>query len=165
MKRPNRALGRLIFEIDRSHKIRHTNNTHTPSRTSLNEWSSCLRDRYLHNTKQTQQTNNQAVSGIRSLDLRHQATAYLRLRQHDHCERIKRQIPNSKYLLAVDVRTVALNLTFNADVVTTTRYMYCSVFVCSFIHSFSSLFLDSPLQNDFSTECDLVLPVSVSCIL
>jgi hypothetical protein len=54
---------RLTVEVYRSHT--HTHNTR---RTSLDEWSARHRSRYLHNTKQTQETNIRALGGIRTRD-------------------------------------------------------------------------------------------------
>jgi hypothetical protein len=64
-QQPNYGLGRLIFELCRSHNITHTH-THTPARTLLNKWSARRRGRYLHNTEQTQETNIHGLSRIRT---------------------------------------------------------------------------------------------------
>jgi hypothetical protein len=53
------------FEVSRSHTIRHARtHEHTHSMTPLNEWSARRRGRYVDNTKQAQETNIHAVSGI-----------------------------------------------------------------------------------------------------
>ena len=73
--------------------IRHTHthtytHTHTHSRTPLDEWSARRRCRYLHNTQQTQRTNIQALSGIRTRDPSNWAASDLHLRPQDHCDRL-----------------------------------------------------------------------------
>jgi hypothetical protein len=56
----------------------------TPGETPLNEQSARRRDRYLHNTQQTQKANIHVLSKIRTRDRNSQATLNLRLRLHDH---------------------------------------------------------------------------------
>jgi hypothetical protein len=73
-QQPNWGPRRLIFDASISHTIRHTHththtHTHARSRTPLDERSARRKGRYLHNTQQTQQTNNHALSGIRTCDL------------------------------------------------------------------------------------------------
>jgi len=53
---------------------------HTPRRNSLNKESAGLRDHYLHNTQQIQETNIHAPSGIRTLDPNNQAASDIHLR-------------------------------------------------------------------------------------
>jgi hypothetical protein len=72
---------RLMFEVSRAHTITHT---HTPGRTLLNELSAFRRDRYLHNTQQTQETNIHASDGTRNRDSSNQAFADLGFRPHGH---------------------------------------------------------------------------------
>jgi len=70
----------LVVEVYRSHT---DTRTHTPGRTSLNEWSARRRGRYLHNTQRTQETNIRALREIRTRDLSDRAGADLRLRPRD----------------------------------------------------------------------------------
>ena len=56
--------------------------THTPSRTSVNEWSTHCGGRYLRNTQQTQETNIHALSGFRTRSPRNRSAADLRPRPH-----------------------------------------------------------------------------------
>jgi hypothetical protein len=56
VQEPNSGLDRLFVEISRSHTSIHT---HTPDRSSLNEWSARRGDRYLHNTQQTTNTRHE----------------------------------------------------------------------------------------------------------
>jgi len=80
---------RLIVDVSRSHTIRQTQ-THTSSRTPLNERSARRRGRYLHNTQQTQETNNiRALGGIRTRDLCSRAATDLRLRPHGYRDRCR----------------------------------------------------------------------------
>jgi len=69
--------------VSRSHTIRHRS-----VRTSLNEWSACRRGRYLHNTQQTKDMNEYALSWIRNCSSRNQATADLRLKPHGQRDRL-----------------------------------------------------------------------------
>jgi hypothetical protein len=73
-------LSRLVVEVSRLHKDTHT------GRTPLIEKSSHHRGRYLHNIQQTQETNIQAFSGIRTCDPSNRATTKLCFRQHGHRE-------------------------------------------------------------------------------
>jgi len=59
----------------------------TLGRTPPNELSARRRDRYLHNTQQTQQTKIHSISGIRTRDPRQQAASYLRPRPQGHRDR------------------------------------------------------------------------------
>jgi hypothetical protein len=81
-QQPNSGLGRLSVDVSRSHT-----DTHTLGRTPLNEWSARRRGRYLHNTKQTQETNIHDFSGIRTRDPSNQAASDLRLRPQGHRDR------------------------------------------------------------------------------
>jgi len=54
--------------------------THRAGRTPLDEWSVPRRDRYLHNTQQTQDTNIHALSGIRTCITNKPAAADPRVR-------------------------------------------------------------------------------------
>ena len=92
---PYSVLSRLIVDIFRSHK-----DTHTHSHTPLNKWSTRRRDRYLHNTQQTQETNIHSLSGIRTCDSNNQEAADPRLRQRGHRMRLILIYPN-------------INITFN----------------------------------------------------
>ena len=83
-QQPNSDLGRLVAEISRSHTIRTRTQTHTSSRTPLNEWSARHRGRYIHNTQQTRETNIQSHRGIRTRDTTNRAASDLRLRPHGH---------------------------------------------------------------------------------
>jgi hypothetical protein len=74
---PKLGLDCLIVEISGSHIIRHT-----PSRTPLYEWSARHRDRYPHNTKQTQEKNIHSLIGIRTSDTSNRGVAGLHLRPH-----------------------------------------------------------------------------------
>jgi hypothetical protein len=58
--------------------------THTPGRTSLNEWSARRRGHYLHNNQQTQGTNIHALSGVRTRHSCNKVAADLHLRPHSH---------------------------------------------------------------------------------
>jgi hypothetical protein len=62
--------------------------THTPGITHLNDWSARRRGLCLQNTKQTSQTNIRAFSGIRTRDPSNREAADLRLRPHDHRDRL-----------------------------------------------------------------------------
>jgi hypothetical protein len=94
--------GPSIFEVPRSHTIRHTpththtrararartharthTHAHTHIRIHLNEWSACDRRCYVHNTRQTQQTYIHTLGGIRTRDPNNQTAADLRLRLRD----------------------------------------------------------------------------------
>ena len=55
---PDVGLGRLIVEVSRSHTIR---DTHSHGSTPLNERSAHPTGRYLHNTQQTQLSDNMAA--------------------------------------------------------------------------------------------------------
>ena len=72
-----------------SHTHSHTH-THTHTRkqasgkTRLNEWSARRRGQYLHQTRQTLETNIHTLSGIRTRDPRIQAASGPRLRPHGH---------------------------------------------------------------------------------
>ena len=63
---PNSGLDRLIVEDHTQLDTCTHTHTHTPCRSPLNEWSARRRGRYLHNTKQIQDRNIHAVSGIRT---------------------------------------------------------------------------------------------------
>jgi len=63
----------------KSHTITHK---HTSSRTHLNDWSTRRRGRYPHNTRQAEETNIYALSGIRTRDPSHQPAQDIRLRPH-----------------------------------------------------------------------------------
>jgi len=60
-QQPKSGLERLVVVVSRSHTISHTHPT-----TPLKEWSARRRDRYPHNTKQTQETNIHVIRGIRT---------------------------------------------------------------------------------------------------
>jgi len=80
MQQSKSGLDRLIVEVYRLHTVRHT---HISDRTSLNKWLASRTDRYLHDTKHTQQTNIYATVGIRNLDRSYiQTAADLHLRSH-----------------------------------------------------------------------------------
>ena len=80
-QQPKSVLGRPTVEVYRSH-------THTRSRTPLCERSARRRRRFLHNTRQTQETNIHALSEIRTRDPSNQATADMFLRRHGHRDRL-----------------------------------------------------------------------------
>jgi len=65
----------------RTHAHTHT---HTHHRTRLKEWSAHGRGRYLHKTRQTQETNIHAFSGIRNRDPSNRASTDPRHRPHGH---------------------------------------------------------------------------------
>jgi len=73
-QQPQSGLGRLVFEVFRSHTV---------GRNPLNEWSARRRGRYLHD-KQKQKTNIHAVSGIRTRNPNSRAAEHLKLRLHGH---------------------------------------------------------------------------------
>jgi hypothetical protein len=78
---PNRALGTFVV-VFTPHTIRHT---YTTGRTPLNEWSARLRDRCLHNT---QQTNINAISEIRTSDSSNQEAREPRIRPLGQADRL-----------------------------------------------------------------------------
>jgi len=68
--------------LDHTHKHARTRtHTHKAGKFPLNVWSACRRGHYLHNTKQTQETNIHALSGNRTRNLGNQAAAGHRHRQ------------------------------------------------------------------------------------
>ena len=67
------------FLVYRSHKHRQT-----ISRSSMNEWSTRHRGRYLRNRQQTQMTDLHALSRIRTRDHSKEEAVNLRLRPHGH---------------------------------------------------------------------------------
>jgi hypothetical protein len=82
-QQPKSGLGLLIAEVSRPHTIKHQ-----PAMTPLKERSARRKSRYLHNTKQAQDTNNHTLSGIRTCDPNNRAVADLRLRSHGHWNRL-----------------------------------------------------------------------------
>jgi hypothetical protein len=60
-------LGRLVSEV-LDHTQLHTR-ARARGRNPLDDWLAGRRDRHLHNTQQTQETNIHALSGIRTRDL------------------------------------------------------------------------------------------------
>ena len=84
-------------------------------RTHLNEWSARHKDRYLHNTQQTQHTNTHAVSEIRTRDPSNRTTADLRLRTHGHrdrpCHNYCAEFICSMKLWKMDIDFIALHCT------------------------------------------------------
>ena len=88
MQQPKSDLGRLMVEVSRSHTTKHAH-THASGRTRLKEWPARLRNRYLQNTQQTQETNIHALSGIRTRDPSNQTASDLGLRPHSHRDRLK----------------------------------------------------------------------------
>ena len=89
-QQPKSVLGPLTVEVSRSLTIRHTHARLTP----LNEWSARRRDRCLHNTQQTQETNIHALSGIRTCDPSNRAAADLCLRPWGHRDRLLHNLSN-----------------------------------------------------------------------
>jgi len=87
----NSDVGRFL--VDRTqldtntHTHKHTH-THTPGRTPLNEWSARRRGRHIHNTQQIQETDIRVLSGIRTFESSNQVSSNLRLRPHDHRDRL-----------------------------------------------------------------------------
>ena len=65
----------------------HTQPRTTDDRTPLDEWSARLRDLYLHNTKQTLQTDIHVPGGIRTHNLSRRTSADLRPRPRGHSDR------------------------------------------------------------------------------
>ena len=55
---------------------------HTPEWTPINDWYVRSRGRYPHNTQQTQETNLNALNGIRTRDPSNRWTAELRFTPH-----------------------------------------------------------------------------------
>jgi len=85
---PESGVGDLIVEVSRLHVIRHTHtHTHTSGRAPLKEWSACREGSYLHNRKQTQETNIRALMGFGTRDPSNQAASDLRRRPHGHWNR------------------------------------------------------------------------------
>ena len=78
-QQPHSGLGRLIVEVS----IDYTS-LDTPGNTPLDEGSARLRDRYLHNTQKTQETNILSLVGIRIRDPSNQVVAHLRLTAHGY---------------------------------------------------------------------------------
>ena len=75
---------KFLYHSSMTHKHTRTRAhtyTHKPGRTPLNEWSALRKDRYIHNTQQTQQTNIYSLAGIRSYDTGNQVDAHPWLRQ------------------------------------------------------------------------------------
>jgi hypothetical protein len=58
--------------------------TPTPGRTPPNEWSVCRRGHCVHNAQQTQETNIQSLSGIRTRNPSNHTTADLRVSVYRH---------------------------------------------------------------------------------
>jgi hypothetical protein len=58
--------------------------THSPCRAPPNMWSARRRDRYIHNTQQTQEANSYVLCGIRTHYLKNQEAADLRLTPLPH---------------------------------------------------------------------------------
>ena len=94
---PKSGPGCLIVEVSRSithsltHSLTHSHihththtHTHTPGRTPPNEWWARYRGRYLPNT---QETNNNVLSGIRTRNPSRKVASDLRLRSHGHRDR------------------------------------------------------------------------------
>ena len=70
----------LTFQYHKQLNTHKRTQTHASGKTPLTEWSELRRGRYLHNTKQKQETYNHALSGIRDPYLANQAATDLRLR-------------------------------------------------------------------------------------
>ena len=75
------VLGRLTVEFSRPHTI---GQAHTPGRSPLKERSVRRRGRYIYNTRKTQQTNTNTLSGIRTRRPNKQVAAGPSLRPHGH---------------------------------------------------------------------------------
>jgi hypothetical protein len=89
-QQPKSVLGPLTSRfIDHSQL-----DTHTHGWTPLNEWSAHRRDRCLHNTQRTQDTNIHALSGIRTCDPSNRASADLCLRPCGHRDRLLHNLSN-----------------------------------------------------------------------
>jgi len=69
-----------------------TQSWHTSGRILLNDWSACRRGRYLNNKRQTQETNIQTLSGIRTRNLSNEASADLHLRPYSNRDRVNGKI-------------------------------------------------------------------------
>jgi hypothetical protein len=82
-QQPKSDLGRLVVEISRLHKITHTTIGINP----LNECSVRRRSRYLHSTKQAQETKIHALSGNWTSGPSNRASKYPLFRQHGHGDR------------------------------------------------------------------------------
>lgn len=75
-----------IFEVSKSHTIRHT---HTRARACgrtlfFNEWWARRKDHYLRNIKHAQETNIYAISEFRTRNSSNGTAADLRLRSHNY---------------------------------------------------------------------------------
>jgi hypothetical protein len=87
---PNRAWPRRSRFLDHAQLL----DTHTHTRTQAHaadfceEGSVCRKDHYIHNKKQTQETNIHAPSGNRSRDPSNQAVSDLRIKTFDHWDRL-----------------------------------------------------------------------------
>jgi hypothetical protein len=80
-QKPKSGLGCLIVEVSRSHTII---NPHTALRNPWKGDQLVAESRYLHSTKQTQETSICTLSGIRTPDPRNQAASDRHLRPHGH---------------------------------------------------------------------------------
>jgi hypothetical protein len=86
---PTRTYAASLYRFLNHTQLDTHTHTHRAGRTPLDEWSARRRGRYPHNTQQTQQKNLHALSEIRIRDPTNWAAAELRLRSHDHRDRLK----------------------------------------------------------------------------
>jgi hypothetical protein len=76
---PEAGLGCLVLS-----SLYHTQLDIQTWKDALNEWTSCHRGHYLHNTQQTQETNIHALIRISTCDSSNQTAIELCFRLHGH---------------------------------------------------------------------------------
>ena len=118
------GLDRLIVEVSTPHTMRHTQ---TPGGTPLNEWSAGRRGRYLHNTRQTIETDIHAISEIHTRDFKNRAAADLRHKPHGHLDHQSEELISSTYISVL----TELNANGGSNILWYTVSFFLSFLACT----------------------------------